>query len=229
MTDTTAPATLTEALRAFQAELPRVQKGARNDHFKSSYADLADIVEVVLPALARQGLAWFAVPTMTPTGFVLEYRLAHVSGEQISGTWPLPNPTEATAQAVGSAITYAKRYALSAVTGVAPDQDDDGNAASRQDPAVTAPKDWKQSIAAAASIDELTAIYKTAERDGWLNGTVIAGLNARRAVLKTQTPAGGAAPADAPHVTPPAGPSPEQDYEAAAAAEFDAAVERGEA
>ncbi|MBN9198485.1 MAG: ERF family protein [Microbacterium ginsengisoli] len=211
MTNPTPPATLTEALSAFQAELPRVQKGARNDHFKSSYADLADVVGVVLPALARQGLAWVTVPTMTEAGFRLEYSLQHVGGERIDGSWPLPNPTESTAQAVGSAITYAKRYALSAVTGVAPDQDDDGNSASQQGAPAAAPKEWKKQVAAAASVAELHEIYQSAERDGWLNASIIASLNARRAVLST-----------------PAAPDAADAYEAAASAEYDAAVARGE-
>jgi hypothetical protein len=121
---------LTTALAAFHAELPKVGKGALNPAFKSKYADLADIVAVVLPALAKQGLAWITLPTVTEDGFFLEYELRHEAGESVKGRWPLPDPSKATAQQLGSAVTYAKRYALSAVTGIAPDEDDDGNAAS---------------------------------------------------------------------------------------------------
>lgn len=171
--------TLAAALSAFQAELPRVQKGSRNDHFKSSYADLADVVGVVLPALARQGLAWVTVPTMTEAGFELQYSLQHVSGERIDGVWPLPNPREATAQAVGSAVTYAKRYALSAVTGVAPDEDDDGNRASKAAP----PEGWKRLIDDSSNMAMLTVVHQRAENEGWKTEPVLAALNARRAVL----------------------------------------------
>lgn len=121
---------IAKALAAFHAELPDVSKGSTNPHFGSKYADLADIVKVVLPALARQGLAWIAAPRITEDGFVLAYELRHESGERIKGTWPLPDPTKATPQVLGSALTYAKRYTLSAVTGIAPDEDDDGNHAS---------------------------------------------------------------------------------------------------
>jgi hypothetical protein len=122
--------TLTEALVAFHTELPKVGKGSTNPAFKSKYADLADIVSVVLPALAKQGLAWFTTPTVSDDGFVLHYELRHTSGDAITGSWPLPDPEKATPQQMGSAVTYGKRYALSAVTGIAPDEDDDGNAAS---------------------------------------------------------------------------------------------------
>ena len=121
---------LARALAAFHADLPEVGKGSINPAFKSKYADLADIVKVVLPKLAKQGLAWTTTPTMDGDQFVLTYRLMHISGESVTGSWPLPDPTKATPQQLGSAVTYAKRYTLSAVTGIAPDEDDDGNAAS---------------------------------------------------------------------------------------------------
>jgi hypothetical protein len=122
---------LAKALTKFHAELPKVGKGSTNPAFKSRYADLADIVSVVLPALAKQGLAWITTPRVSDDGFVLEYELRHTSGEAVTGSWPLPDPEKAKPQEMGSAVTYAKRYCLSAVTGIAPDEDDDGNAASK--------------------------------------------------------------------------------------------------
>lgn len=121
---------IAKALTAFHTDLPKVGKGSTNPAFKSKYADLADIVSVVLPALAKQGLAWITTPRVTDDGFVLEYELRHTSGEAVTGSWPLPDPEKATPQQMGSAVTYGKRYALSAVTGIAPDEDDDGNHAS---------------------------------------------------------------------------------------------------
>lgn len=122
---------LAKALTAFHADLPKVGKGSTNPAFKSKYADLADIVSVVLPALAKNGLAWITTPRVSDDGFTLEYELRHTSGEAVTGSWPLPDPEKATPQQMGSAVTYAKRYTLSAVTGIAPDEDDDGNAASK--------------------------------------------------------------------------------------------------
>ena len=121
---------LAKALIEFHKELPDVGKGSTNPAFGSKYADLADIVKVVLPALAKHNLAWIARPTYDDGVFVLAYELRHTSGDSITGSWPLPDPTKAKQQEMGSAVTYAKRYALSAVTGIAPDADDDGNAAS---------------------------------------------------------------------------------------------------
>ena len=58
---------------------------------------------------------------------MLAYKLLHVSGDHEAGEYPLP--TSGTPQAIGSAITYARRYTLVAVTGLAPEDDDDGAAA----------------------------------------------------------------------------------------------------
>lgn len=137
---------LAEALAAFQAALPHVGKDnlavVKSDkgQYKYTYANLADVSARVLPALAAVGLSFSAKPTLTEDGrFVLRYTLRHVSGETDTGDYPLPTGT---AQQVGSAITYARRYALTAVTGVAPDQDDDdGQAAQQAGPAAVAPVD----------------------------------------------------------------------------------------
>jgi len=129
---------LAEALAAFQAELPRVGKSqtANTGTYSFRYADLADVSAIVLPLLGKHGLSFAAAPTLDESGrFVLRYALRHVSGgESVSGDYPLPS--SGTPQAIGSAITYARRYALCAVTGVAADEDDDGQAAAntRVDP-----------------------------------------------------------------------------------------------
>ncbi len=186
---------LASALAAFHAELPKVGKGALNPAFKSKYADLADIVAAVLPKLAVQGLAWMTTPTMNEDGFVLHYELRHEAGESITGSWPLPDPTKSTPQQLGSAVTYAKRYTLSAVTGIAPDEDDDGNAAS----AKGAPKAERQpapqiidgavtAIAAAKTAADLDAIAARAEERG-IHGVAKykAAMEARRLELGQST------------------------------------------
>ena len=124
------------ALAAFQAELPKVGKDntAKVDSEKGRsytyrYADLSEISPVVLPLLGKHGLAWTTRPTITHDGrFVLRYALTHASGDALDGDYPLPNPGSSP-QVLGSAITYARRYALCAVTGVAPGDDDDDAAA----------------------------------------------------------------------------------------------------
>lgn len=133
MTDDRTPSPLAAALAAFQAELPRIGKAniarVRSDkgNYEYTYADLSDISAKVLPLLARHGMSFSAKPTLFDGKFVLQYTLRHVEGESDTGYYPLT--ASGTPQQVGSAITYARRYALSAVTGIVPDEDDDGAAA----------------------------------------------------------------------------------------------------
>lgn len=124
-----------KALAAFQAELPSVGKDktatVKSDkgQFSYSFADLTKITEKVMPLLSKHGLSFTALPTVTDRGFVLAYSLIHEGGYQVDGAYPLP--TNGTAQQIGSAITYARRYCLCAATGVAPGgEDDDGAKAS---------------------------------------------------------------------------------------------------
>jgi hypothetical protein len=122
---------LNKALAAFQAELPPVAKAATADtgSYRYDYADLEDVSKVVLPLLGKHGLAFTACPGVRDDGKqVLAYALVHASGEERCGQYLLPD--KASAQQMGSAITYARRYSLLAVTGVAPGgEDDDGHAA----------------------------------------------------------------------------------------------------
>lgn len=120
---------LYEALARFQAKLPAVSKGgtaqiqSSKGSYSYRYADLADVSQKVLPLLGAVGLAFTSRPTLDAGQLVLAYSLVHSSGERLDGIYPLAgggNP-----QAIGSAITYARRYCLCAVTGVAPDDDDD--------------------------------------------------------------------------------------------------------
>jgi ERF superfamily len=139
---------LNAALAGLQAELPRIAKGASakiepegKRAYSYKYADLADIAEQVMPLLGRHGLAFTAKPTMADGMFVLVYKLVHESGESDEGMYPLPDPRSTKPQSVGSMITYARRYCLTAVTGVAPDGEDDD--------ATDAQKNWQPSAGAA--------------------------------------------------------------------------------
>jgi hypothetical protein len=119
-----------KALVAFQKELPNVSKGntAKAGSFSYKYADLTDVTEKIMPLLSKHGLAFTARPTLNhAAAFVLHYSLVHTTGEMIGGEYPLPS--HGSPQEIGSAITYARRYALVAITGVAPGGDDDDAAA----------------------------------------------------------------------------------------------------
>lgn len=127
MTD--MPSTLNAALAQLQTRLPRIAKDQTakvptkaGGSYQYSYADLAQVSQQVLPILGELGLAFTSRPTMHEGRFVLVYELRHISGEMIAGEYPLSE--RATPQEIGGAITYARRYCLCAVTGVAPDDDD---------------------------------------------------------------------------------------------------------
>jgi len=133
---------LAAALAAFQAELPPIGKDKAvivekkgGGAFGYKYATLGSITNVVLRLLGKHGLSFTSRPTIGANGFVLAYTLRHASGESDDGEYPLPDPIRTTPQMIGSAITYARRYALCAATGVAPDdeEDDDGQAAEAAD------------------------------------------------------------------------------------------------
>lgn len=116
------------ALAKAQGQFDHAKKDVKNEFFKSKYADLASVIDAAKKPLSDNGLAVVQIVDTDHDGLViLETTLMHTSGEWISGKYPI-RPTKQDPQAVGSAITYARRYAFSAMTGIAAD-DDDGNAA----------------------------------------------------------------------------------------------------
>jgi hypothetical protein len=136
MPDLTAPEpckTLAEALAALQARLPRVAKTSPGQvgNQRYLYADLADVSAALYPVMSGLGLSFSAKPTLIGNQFGLAYVLRHTSGESDEGFYLLP--TSGTPQQVGSAITYARRYTLCAVTGLAPGGDDDDAQAAEQE------------------------------------------------------------------------------------------------
>lgn len=121
---------LAEALATVQLNLPAIKKDKRANY--GMYASLDAVHAAVLPLLSKVGLAWVTKPGEDGAGNLhLEYELRHTSGESITGSMPLL-VTAKSMQQLGSAITYARRYAIAAVVGVTPDEDDDGNDAQKQ-------------------------------------------------------------------------------------------------
>ena len=117
------------ALSKTQSILKGAIKDSSNSFFKNKYADLASVWDACREPLAANGLSVVQMPCNdTPDSVALETILMHTSGQWISSVFSMP-VSKHDAQAVGSAITYARRYALAAVVGIAP-EDDDGNLAS---------------------------------------------------------------------------------------------------
>lgn len=121
---------LAEALAAFQGAAPKLHKGneAKAGSFSYKYVDLADIVVGLQSLMAEHGLSFSAFPSHLDGKPALRYVLRHSSGESEGDTMPLML-AKPDAQAQGSAITYARRYAMCAALNLVADADDDGAAA----------------------------------------------------------------------------------------------------
>lgn len=120
------------ALCKFQQECDSPKKTASNPHFKSKYAPLEEIIKVATPTMAANGLSHFQSTSSDGDSVVVTTVLMHTSGEFIESD-PLRLPMgKATAQGAGSSLTYARRYSLCAILGIAAEEDDDANGASDQ-------------------------------------------------------------------------------------------------
>ncbi len=120
---------LATALVTAQTAMTNATVNRENSHFKNRYADLAAIRDATLPALNKNGLAIMQTTQITDAGAVLVTRLAHKSGQWIEGVYPLP--TGVAPQILGSALTYARRYSWAAICGVASEEDDDAEIATK--------------------------------------------------------------------------------------------------
>ena len=151
------------ALAAAQTEMATVRKGSVNPHFKSRYADLADVLSAVLPALNRNGMALFHTMVLDGGERVMRTILAHGdSGTQIECDVPLIVQKN-DMQGMKSATTYAKRIGAESVTGIAP-EDDDGNAAAAAAPRQQPKPANDAAQKAAAYLSEAETLDDLAER-----------------------------------------------------------------
>lgn len=119
---------LFEAIAAAQGEFTTVEKNASNPHFKSKFAPLDSIIEMIRPILPKHGLSVTQhcdIPE-TGAGIIVETVIAHKSGQYISSRLFMP-VVKQDPQGYGSSITYGRRYALGAALGIVSDEDVDGN------------------------------------------------------------------------------------------------------
>ncbi len=125
---------IAKVLPKAQADMGEVFKTANNPAFKSKYADLAAVVEAVVPALNKHGITLLQPISFDGDLVHVGTVLLHESGQWIRCVHSIPL-SKRDAHGIGSATTYGRRQGLSAMAGVAP-EDDDGNAASgpRQTP-----------------------------------------------------------------------------------------------
>jgi cytochrome c1 len=179
------------ALAAAQAEMGRAMKDTNNPHFKSKYADLASVCDACMPALSRHGIAVLQPPYDDETGRYVKTIFVHGdSGETAECRVPLIIQKN-DMQGYGSAATYARRYGLMGMAGIAP-EDDDGNAAAKAAP-VTELKEPRRTngyaeardyLLAAKTLADLQSAWSNLPADVKANATVIAAKDARKAEIQ---------------------------------------------
>lgn len=119
---------LATALAKAQGEMTLASEDKVNPHFKSSYASLGSVWDACRIPLSKNGLSIIQNPQVENGELFLVTMLLHSSGQWMKSKMPVTNAKN-TPQALGSCITYMRRYALSSMVGIAPGDDDDANAA----------------------------------------------------------------------------------------------------
>lgn len=121
---------LSKAMAEFQKSIKQPLKDANNPFFKKPYVPLENVVEAITKTGSPLGISFMQFASSDETGSIEVATLVmHSTGEFIEFPPVRMKPESNKPQAVGSAITYAKRYALSAIFGITSDKDDDGNEA----------------------------------------------------------------------------------------------------
>ena len=128
---------LASALCLAQGEMGGAIKDSNNPFFKSSYADLTSVIKVIKEPFARHGLSFVQLPVTSEggRGVGVVTMLMHNSGQWLQSEYLLPMD-KVTPQGAGSAITYARRYALQSLAGIPAVDDDSEMAMYRNEPVV---------------------------------------------------------------------------------------------
>lgn len=168
---------LAAALAKCQGEMKNPPKSASNPFFKSKYATLDTIVDTIRPALAKYELSYIQSCSSDEQNISVTTLLMHSSGEWIESDPMTVKATKLDPQGAGSAITYARRYTLSAMLGVASEEDDDGNGASNKDKPkqkVTEPEQKQNKPTAVISEAQAKRIFALAKGNTDIVRSVIA-------------------------------------------------------
>lgn len=112
------------ALLLFQTKMEAISKDSTNPFFKSKYCSLSNILEHIQLPLAEAGLCFSQLPDDNSLTTILIHA---ESGEFLEASYIMPVAKQNDPQAVGSSITYARRYALGAILGLNIEEDDDAN------------------------------------------------------------------------------------------------------
>ena len=144
------------ALAKAQSQIVGATKDSKNPFFKSSYADLASVMDACRGPLSSNGLSYTQLPGNRGDEVTVTTILMHTSGQWVRSTVGVV-PAKTDAQGLGSVITYLRRYSLSGIAGIA-QIDDDGNAAQHDKPA--AKKNALSLLKAAKTMPALEAAWK---------------------------------------------------------------------
>ncbi|AXO96235.1 recombinase [Bacillus anthracis] len=120
---------LAKALVKFNSEVNKIAKDADNPFFKNNYATLDTIIDEIRPILSKYGLSIMQIPSGDGQNVTLKTLLLYESGEWLESDELTMKPVKNDPQAVGSCITYARRYSLAAFLSLNTGEDDDGNGA----------------------------------------------------------------------------------------------------
>jgi hypothetical protein len=191
--------TIAAALAKAQAKMGKALKDSNNPAFRSKYADLGNVMDACLPALNECGISVIQPFRVDDGKYFVETILLHESGDQLSCAIPLlVNKNDM--QGLGSAMTYARRYGLMCMAGIAP-EDDDGNAAAAAPPPKQAPKprdtgptdaqiahdravtDGQALIESAASLPDLQSVWSNLAKPVQADPRVIAAKDDAKARL----------------------------------------------
>lgn len=154
---------LATALSKCQGEITPAIKDSNNPFFKSKYADLNSVWSVCREPLSKHGLAVIQTMDKDEAGaLVLITTLAHSSGQWIRSKTPIPL-LKSDPQAMGSSITYMRRYSLSAIVGISTDEDDDGEKAMNRNGEVK-PKPKEKPKAEAITKEQSLELMAIAEK-----------------------------------------------------------------
>ncbi len=122
-------AKLAKSLVLFNSEVNKIAKDADNPFFKNNYATLDTIIDEIRPILSKHGLSIMQIPSGDGQNVTLKTLLLHESGEWLESDELTMKPVKNDPQAIGSCITYARRYSLAAFLSLNTGEDDDGNGA----------------------------------------------------------------------------------------------------
>lgn len=173
-------AKLATALAKVQGVIEKASKDKNNLFFKAKYATLTGVWDACREHLSAHEIAVIQCPSSDGSAKVsVETTLVHSSGEWIRSAitltaMPLKPGAGITPQSIGSAMTYARRYALASMVGITPDEDDDGNAASGRAPRAAAPRAAapKPKPAPKPNASQIKRLYTIATNSDWTHDHV---------------------------------------------------------